>query len=243
MKVEHMRLPREVVDLAEWLNLNSQVNMFAPGAAAELEALAPAKDLLARIGQKLETSRPEFMLLLCLQALRVQQDQTAPKIVEAEFVATVPEVFVTNARPTSKVVAELIAKARQEIVAVGYEISDGAVIESLQAASRRVAELVLLCDRGRGSGTEILQSWPSSCPRPRVYRDCERENASKYASMHSKCLIIDGEEMLITSANLTYHGLNGNIEFGVRLNGPPASVARQVFREIIQSSLIETVEV
>jgi hypothetical protein len=236
-----MSIPRDIVDLGTLLQTHAGINLFSPGAATAIEKLESSAGLLARIGQKLETSRPELVLLLCLQALKVEEERIAPKLVEAEFVATVPEALVSNARPTNIVVAELIAKARQEIVAVGYEISDGSVITALQVASRRISDLILLCDRARGSGTDILETWPQGCPSPRIYRDRERPNAAKYASMHSKCIIVDGEEMLITSANMTYHGLMGNIEFGVHLKGNPAKIAREVFREIIRSDIIESV--
>lgn len=34
------------------------------------------------------------------------------------------------------------------------------------------------------------------------------------SALHAKVLSIDGEKTLISSANLSYHGMSGNIELG-----------------------------
>ena len=63
-----------------------------------------------------------------------------------------------------------------------------------------------------------------------------------YASMHAKCLLVDGEDLLVTSANFTFHGLHGNIEVGVRLSGPPASEARKIFSHLVREGVVESTE-
>jgi phosphatidylserine/phosphatidylglycerophosphate/cardiolipin synthase-like enzyme len=35
------------------------------------------------------------------------------------------------------------------------------------------------------------------------------------AAFHAKVISVDGEKTLITSANLSYHGQQGNIEMGI----------------------------
>ncbi|MNR65073.1 hypothetical protein D3C85_1879750 [compost metagenome] len=47
--------------------------------------------------------------------------------------------------------------------------------------------------------------------------------------MHAKMLVVDNLELLVTSANLTYHGMGSNIEIGVRIKG---EVARKVSRHL-----------
>jgi phosphatidylserine/phosphatidylglycerophosphate/cardiolipin synthase-like enzyme len=57
--------------------------------------------------------------------------------------------------------------------------------------------------------------------------------------MHAKCLLVDGNDLLVTSANFTFHGLHGNIELGVRLCGTPGSEARKIFCHLVESGIVE----
>ena len=54
------------------------------------------------------------------------------------------------------------------------------------------------------------------------------------AALHAKVISIDKRETLITSANLSYHGQEGNLELGIYVESP--AIARQiddVFTELI----------
>lgn len=99
----------------------------------------------------------------------------------------------------------------------------------------------MICDRARGTAQRVLESWPSRTPPPRVFHDRERAEGAPYASMHAKCLLIDGKDLLVTSANFTFHGLHGNIEIGVRLGGAPAAEARKIFSHLVESRVLEEV--
>jgi phosphatidylserine/phosphatidylglycerophosphate/cardiolipin synthase-like enzyme len=45
------------------------------------------------------------------------------------------------------------------------------------------------------------------------------------AALHAKATIVDGRRLLLTSANLTYHGLGGNIELGALIEDDKADPA------------------
>jgi len=57
--------------------------------------------------------------------------------------------------------------------------------------------------------------------------------------MHAKCLLVDSRDLLVTSANFTFHGLHGNIEIGVRLSGAPAVEARKIFSHLVENRIVE----
>jgi len=48
-------------------------------------------------------------------------------------------------------------------------------------------------------------------------------------------LIADRSDALVTSANLTYHGFQGNLEMGLRVKGPPAAEIHDRIHELIAS--------
>src|SRR5262245_61850236 len=70
-----------------------------------------------------------------------------PKAEPAEFVATVPPGSQSQARPTQVVLREMLASARRQIVALGYEITDRSCIELLRDASQLCPEILIICDR------------------------------------------------------------------------------------------------
>ena len=37
------------------------------------------------------------------------------------------------------------------------------------------------------------------------------------AALHAKTIVVDEKELLVSSANLSYHGMQGNVEMGIRL--------------------------
>ncbi|WP_437720598.1 DISARM system phospholipase D-like protein DrmC [Sorangium sp. So ce861] len=71
--------------------------------------------------------------------------------------------------------------------------------------------------------------WPFGDPRPVVYFDPRTADKHSAVSLHAKCVVIDHEYTLITSANFTDRGQTRNIEAGVTIEdrGFAASLERQ----------------
>jgi phosphatidylserine/phosphatidylglycerophosphate/cardiolipin synthase-like enzyme len=133
----------------------------------------------------------------------------------------------------------MIETAKTEIILLGYELTDRDLIAQLAAAAGRGASVVLICDRGHCAAGRVLEAWPSNTPAPRIFHDRERADGAAYASMHAKCLLVDTSDLLVTSANFTFHGLHGNVEIGVRLRGAPAAEARKIFSHLVESHVLE----
>ena len=106
-------------------------------------------------------------------------------------------------------------------------------------AAGRGASVIIICDRGRGAASRIVEAWPVGVQLPRILHNRERLDGAPYSSMHAKCLLVDTVDLLVTSANFTFHGLHGNIEIGVRLGGAPAGEARKIFSYLVESRILE----
>ena len=48
----------------------------------------------------------------------------------------------------------------------------------------------------------------------RLY-EYNRNGDDKMAALHAKMIVVDGMSSLVSSANLSYHGMQGNIEMGI----------------------------
>ena len=60
--------------------------------------------------------------------------------------------------------------------------------------------------------------WPFDGPKPELFYDPRTADPKSYASLHAKCLIVDHERSLITSANFTDRGQTRNIEVGALIH-------------------------
>ncbi|MHB8512198.1 MAG: phospholipase D-like domain-containing protein [Actinomycetota bacterium] len=233
-----MGIARDFADAEAQLRQRPEIDLFSPIEESQLIVQPEFLELEQRVGERdaAETTR------LCLQALRVQYENLESRLIDAEFVATLPPDSPAVARPTDRVLAEMLDNARREVILVGYEFTDQKFISMLAAAMQRGCEILIIADRGRGSSARIVGSWPSALPRPRIFQDREREGAAPYASMHAKCVVVDQQDLLVTSANFTFHGMRGNIEFGIRLSGKPAIEARKIFSHLVESRIVEELE-
>jgi len=236
-----MGIPRDIVSLEKALRLNNNIDLFASIERGGILS-SPETNTLLRQLQESNPLNPAQVLRLCLQALRIQYTELAPQLIKAELVATLPPGIPGIARPTAQVIRDMLSPHASEVILLGYELSDSGIMHLLEEASSRGANLIMICDRERGSVTRLLETWPTSIQRPRIFQDCARPEIAPYASMHAKCLLVDGNDLLITSANFTFHGLHGNIEIGVRLAGSPVAEARKIFSHLVESGIIEEVQ-
>lgn len=79
--------------------------------------------------------------------------------------------------------------------------------------------------------------WPFQGPGPDLFYDPRTADQKTFASLHAKCLIVDDEHVLITSANFTGRGQDRNIEVGVVIHdkGYAAALERQ-WNNLVESN-------
>jgi phosphatidylserine/phosphatidylglycerophosphate/cardiolipin synthase-like enzyme len=143
---------------------------------------------------------------------------------EVSLAWTGPALAPVRARSTSGVLLELIEKARSEIIIVGYTLTDGAaaIFQALVAAQQRRVRVMIAGDQLKQNLHVLRSHWPHDQRLPELYtRPVSR--VDEKSALHAKLAIVDSQRMLVTSANLTYHGLAGNIEIGLVVTGKPVT--------------------
>jgi hypothetical protein len=63
-------------------------------------------------------------------------------------------------------------------------------------------------------------------------------SSASRVSAFAKALVVDRLEALVTSANLTLHGLQANLELGLRVRGPQAQAIALRFDHLIASGVL-----
>lgn len=62
------------------------------------------------------------------------------------------------------------------------------------------------------------------------------------SALHAKVLSVDQNETLITSANLSYHGQEGNVELGTHVVSKDIAIqVERIFTQLIFSKVFEKV--
>jgi phosphatidylserine/phosphatidylglycerophosphate/cardiolipin synthase-like enzyme len=160
-----------------------------------------------------------------------------------ELVWTGPEVPGIQNRETGAVVRELFASAQRSVLIAGYAVHSGRdVFHILAERMDREPHLDarLIVDVQRKSGDKTIDAdlvhhfahgfWRREWPgrrRPEVFYDPRSLDLDRRArsAMHAKCVVIDQEIALVTSANFTKAAQSRNIEVGVLVRQAPLAIA------------------
>ena len=150
-----------------------------------------------------------------------------------ELVITAPNSFKLKALKTSIVVHDLINNAQKSITLTGYSISDyfSGLLEELLDKSRKGVYVNLYVNDFAGKQEQLdkLKLYKGRFLNIYDYN----KGSDRMAALHAKILVVDGFKTFISSSNLSYHGLEGNVEMGVLINSnKKASNVEELFKQL-----------
>jgi phosphatidylserine/phosphatidylglycerophosphate/cardiolipin synthase-like enzyme len=146
-------------------------------------------------------------------------------------------------RNIESVITQLIQGAQRSITLVGYAVTQAAdpLLNDLADAVRRGVDVSLVVDRLKDRVPQLFRGWPRDVQRPALWTR-EADLRDEMSALHAKVLITDDRYLLVSSANLTYHGLRGNLEIGVLLQGDVALEMKALLNQWIRDRLITSVQ-
>ena len=157
-----------------------------------------------------------------------------------DLVLSGPDLPGVPTADTAAVMRTLVSQANREVMLVGYAVHDGRKI--FEPLAKRMADVpglaVTFC-------LDIQRAWNDPTPPadlvarfardfrekhwpwpalPSLYYDPRSlEKGDARASLHAKCVIVDRERALVTSANFTDAAQRRNVEAGVDIRHPPTA--------------------
>lgn len=144
---------------------------------------------------------------------------------DAELVITAPPSFTMQTKATKVVVKTMIENAKSSILITGYSLSDY-FADLIDCIIQKSQEGVLV--KFFVNNIENQGSFDKLCRYKgrflKIYNYPKQEDSM--AALHAKVISIDKKETLVTSANLSYLGQEGNIELGTHIVSQ--SIAQQV---------------
>jgi len=184
-------------------------------------------------------------LTVTLQAVHVACATMQSEAPAVSLVWTGPVSLPGPTRTTSSVLIDLIDHAQQEIVVVGYTLAPTArsIIEHLAQALERGVQVVMIVDRmeEKKQLDALHACWPKKQNWPSLYTRQASISDAKSA-LHAKVIVVDSRALLATSANLSYHGLAGNIELGLLVEGRVAFEAVTLLKSLIIDEIFVKVD-
>jgi phosphatidylserine/phosphatidylglycerophosphate/cardiolipin synthase-like enzyme len=172
-----------------------------------------------------------------------------------DLVWTGPETRASVARGTGLAVQRLFESAQRSVIVGGYSFDAPEILDPLHRAMklRGVRATLFLdiegtADTPAGAAAFATASidrflrtvWVFGDPKPEIYYDPRTATPGPpWASLHAKCIVVDDERALITSANFTDRGQTRNIEAGVLIEGAEfaAELAGQ-WRQLVSEGLV-----
>jgi hypothetical protein len=170
-----------------------------------------------------------------------------------DLVLSGPDLPGVPTADTAAVMRTLVSQATREVILVGYAVHDGRRI--FEPLARRMEEVpglaVTVC-------LDIQRAWNDPTPAAMLVGRFARDFRTKHwpwarlpslhydprslevgdtrASLHAKCVIVDRDEALVTSANFTEAAQRRNIEAGLHVKHPPtAGRLTDYFRGLIRA--------
>lgn len=215
-------------------NLNKEIFLNTiKGDAAN--GTANAASMLKRSCPELSDAHCEDIIESIVCAMNMSE---ADKV---SLVVTAPPFFSINARTTMNVVRSMINGADRNILITGYSLSSyfSELVDTIILKSQRgVFVKFFVNDIDKQPEFDKILRYKGRFLKVYNYR----QEDDKMAALHAKVISVDQQQTLITSANLSYHGQQGNIELGILIGSQ--HIAKQiddVFTKLIFSKVFSEV--
>ena len=166
----------------------------------------------------LKRNYPELSQQKCESIIElINEAITSNEADKVSIVVTAPPSFAINARTTMSVVQSMISGAERNIIITGYSLSSyfsDLVDIIIDKSQHGVFVKFFVNDIDKQQGFDKLLRYKGRFLNMYNYKQSD----DKMSALHAKVLSVDGYSTLITSANLSYHGQQGNIELGTKID-------------------------
>lgn len=163
-----------------------------------------------------------------------------------ELVWTGPSSQLVPTRRTEQVLLQVIRGAKKELFLtsfVAYKVSS--IIDALKVAVEQSVEVSILLEsseeHGGGLSMDSIAKMRDALPGARVLHWRNRSDRFEGGKVHAKIAVADGRECFLSSANLTGHAMEKNMEAGLLVVGGAVPISiHEHLKALVQSEIIQT---
>jgi len=237
--------------------------LHAPFTTVAVQNFCPAVHagaVAARLQQLHDEGMQPLHLALLVETIIRTRTRLLQQADRVNLVWTGPEALGVTNRDTGVVVRELFGSANSEVMMAGFAVYQGRAI--FKRLTERMEErpglrVRLFLDVKRppadsSSPEELVrrfadrfqtQEWPGA-RLPELYHDPRSvdQDGSKRSCLHAKCVVIDRQVSLVTSANFTEAAQTRNIEVGALIHSERFAVSLAWhFESLLEAGLLKEV--
>jgi len=195
----------------------------ANDALSDVVGTPAAKEVVSRFIEVWRTTpvAPRELASMLLAASHMFQND--PKRQTTEFVWTGPTTPFVSARRTEQALLQVIDAAKRTLFITSFVAYDVSVIVKAlgEAIDRGVSVSMLLessQDHGGSISFDAIGKMRKLIPAAKLYAWQDKDASFADGRVHAKVAVADGELCFITSANLTGHAMEKNMEAGVLIS-------------------------
>jgi len=199
-------------------------NVEANVALSDVVGTATAKIVVERLVNAWRATSVGSTELASMLLAASHSFENVSKHQSTELVWTGPTTPFVSARRTEQALLQVIGAAKRTLFVtsfVAYDVST--IVKALNDAIAHGVSISMLLessqDHGGSIAFDVIGKMRTLVPSAKLY--AWRERAASFADgrVHAKVAAADGEVCFITSANLTGHAMEQNMEAGVLLTG------------------------
>lgn len=164
-----------------------------------------------------------------------------------ELVWTGPTTPFVSARRTEQALLQVINSAEQSLFItsfVAYDVST--IVKALNLANDRGVVISMLLELSKDHGGSItfdaIGKMRALVPAAKLYAWRDKADPFSDGRVHAKVAVSDGRMCFITSANLTGHAMEKNMEAGVLISGGRiAKLLDEHLRSLVDTKIVAPV--
>ncbi|WP_024905194.1 DISARM system phospholipase D-like protein DrmC [Robbsia andropogonis] len=164
-----------------------------------------------------------------------------------ELVWTGPTTPFVSARRTEQALLQVINSAKQSLFItsfVAYDVST--IVKALNAANDRGIAISMLLEMSQDQGGSItfdaIGKMRILVPSAKLYAWRDKSDPYSDGRVHAKIAVADGSICFITSANLTGHAMEKNMEAGVLISGGRISkMLDEHLRSLVNTKIVSPI--
>ena len=185
-------------------------------------------------------------LITAITLLNEIRNLEEQKLKSTKLVSTTPKISHEESDRTDLMFKELFLKAKKSITVVGYTMTNDKHVKEIfkiikSNSNIKELDIKFIFDGTSDARRIIRKNWGEEKPYPKIFTYKGEERVGYQSWLHAKVLIIDSNEILITSANFTGQGMQRSIEMGIYHEGLPAKEAENLIQELIRDDYFNRV--
>ena len=193
-------------------------------ALSGIVGTAAAKSVVERLDEAWQATSVDSGELASMLLAASHAFENASKHQSTELVWTGPTTPFVSTRRTEQALLQVIGAAKQTLFVTSFVVYDvSTIVKALNDVSTRGVGISMLLESSQDDGGsmsfDVIGKMRTLVPTAKLYAWRERATPFADGRVHAKVAVAGGDVCFITSANLTGHAMEQNMEAGVLLTG------------------------